>query len=708
MGCASVNYPDDCWNLTTPPPLEAYGDISGLGVLISFLGSAWFAVTLLFVKYVVVFDPNESPFEHEKSRTREVYTSSEDTIYEEVSRRSQRTSREADWWRPNPIDAMLLGWIQSFPWLRSLNKKFPNLEAVLDESLLGVCDIQVITGIGVLASGFFSLSCGLSAYHWRMIVSLAWFSSVIHLAGLVILRKLLRAHPWKRSIRFGLMFILLAGLVVALVPTGYFTWEEPGSVSSMADPAVCYLDARIADHIRQARSCDESSSPDCHGENLKLTTAFQTMVMSIILLAFGFVTRSAKVFRPFSNFANTRLRDPLSRHYQDVLARLLSSIEETGPRDDLSSPARRRTQHLEMIFFWPLLSLLFCFRLLIDCFTSMLAEVYWLVVAMAWGTRGVFKLRHDLQIGAGFSDGNNKTAQNNLYAVLDEENQWTFGQVLPVLLLMLPLFTTASIFASKATDKEPGPIYDSSHALRIVVEDSTILEPTGSRTQLSDSDTVIPDSTSTDTRAVLREGILAYESVPDTNLQLDGSTVYPFTAVNPVLAKKLTLGYMKQRTWIICSVLVELCLIIEYTYFIFRFTQGSSTKLDQSPAEVWLGVGGGSGVLWSMIMAVVYVCEFSIAIQLLIVSRLDGTLWIHIQYPICAGVGYFIGQASWSPSLLLRGSALPGAAQGFVNTVVIGAVVGGVYLFAGLTMECLIAMGRYELPRRRRASTGHV
>ncbi|OTA64235.1 hypothetical protein K449DRAFT_464141 [Hypoxylon sp. EC38] len=473
MGCTRVNYPDDCWNLTTPPELQAYGDISGLGVLISFLGSAWFAVILLIVKYFLVFDPKVNPFQREANHTNDENASNKDIGSKNINNKdnsdeenlqcSQLTSPETDWWRPNPIDVILLGYIRHPSWVRSVNKKFPSLESVLDESLLNVCDVQVITGIGVLISGFISLSCGLSAYHWQMIVSLGWFSSVTHLAGLTILRNHLRAHSWKRNIRFGLMFILLVGLIVSLVPTGYFTWKNPdpnvNSVSSMVDPAVCYFDVRIANHIRQARSCDKSRTLTCHDENLGLTPAFQTMIISIILLAFGFFTRSTKIFKPLSSFTNIKLRRPLSHHYQKFLVRLISFIEEKKQTDDQNSSALRKTNILRILLLWPSLALLVFFRLIADFFSSMLVELYWLVVAMIWGTSGIADIRRNLETGNRLRGG-----------ILNEENQWTFGQILSVLLLVAPLFATVSLFFSKATSKkelEPrnGPSYDMNRSM---------------------------------------------------------------------------------------------------------------------------------------------------------------------------------------------------------------------------------------------------
>ncbi|KAI1378600.1 hypothetical protein F4677DRAFT_372546 [Hypoxylon crocopeplum] len=360
-----------------------------------------------------------------------------------------------------------------------------------------MCDVQVLTGIGILVSGFSSLSCGLAAYHWRIVVSLTWFSSVTHLTGLTILRNHLRAHAWKRNIRFGLMFILLVGLIVALVPTGFFSWEELGPKPiNMADSALCYFDVELSKHIRYARSCSKGRADACQDDPLEYTTAFQTMVISIFLLAFGFLTRSGKVFRPLSKTCNSNLRHPLSVFSQNILA------ERTKQEDEQKLHALHKANILRIIFFWPLLGLFISCRLMAGLASSMLAEVYWLVAAMVWGTMRIFSTRNHawmtLQSGTGLLASSNQTDR---VTILDEENQWTTGQILPVLLLVAPLFTTASLFASQATK---------------------------------------------DSHLRLQEDTQNSERSSNFTSESNENTHYPFNMTNSTLAKALTPKYMKR------------------------------------------------------------------------------------------------------------------------------------------------------------------
>ena len=62
-------------------------------------------------------------------------------------------------------------------------------EPLLRKAVLMLSDQQLVTGIALLASAYSQLSCGLSSYHWQLIVYLAWFSSLTHLTTMTALRQ---------------------------------------------------------------------------------------------------------------------------------------------------------------------------------------------------------------------------------------------------------------------------------------------------------------------------------------------------------------------------------------------------------------------------------------------------------------------------------------------------------------------------------------
>jgi hypothetical protein len=81
-------------------------------------------------------------------------------------------------------------------------------------------DAQIVTGLSILIGGFSQINCGLSIFHWHMVVRLAWFSSVTHLTTLTFLRRYIQDNGAIRILRLVLMLVLMLMLAVALIPTG--------------------------------------------------------------------------------------------------------------------------------------------------------------------------------------------------------------------------------------------------------------------------------------------------------------------------------------------------------------------------------------------------------------------------------------------------------------------------------------------------------
>ncbi|KAL8297659.1 hypothetical protein RB597_007263 [Gaeumannomyces tritici] len=238
------------------PPLQPYSDISGTGVIVSFIGSACLVLVLLIGNYLACFDPTANPFALDPDSS-DAACSPGAPAPDPMS-----SDNSANWWRPNRVDCWFLGRVRRKrgPW-RNAKKAF--VECITDMS-----DVQLLTGLAVLVSGFFSLQCGspngppISAYHWQMVVNLAWFSIIVHLASLSVLRTHLRRSPRMRLLRFTLSLLLLVLLLVAIGPTAFFNWRGSWinskigaagfvydlntsfsvSAANMSLSAICYFD----------------------------------------------------------------------------------------------------------------------------------------------------------------------------------------------------------------------------------------------------------------------------------------------------------------------------------------------------------------------------------------------------------------------------------------------------------------------------------
>ena len=206
---------------------------------------------------------------------------------------------------------------------------------------------------------------------------MAWFSSVTHLSGLSILRYRLQDHLWQRTVRIGLMFALVLMLIVALVTTGYFAWEEIPAVAQksefMASAATCYFNINSGVYHHWESVYRQSSTGLRPG--LVQSASMQSAVMSTALLTFGFFTRASKLFHPLCKSFQSNIRQPLSISLQAYLDRLYRWCQPIFTQPDIPACKSIRHRIWMVLLVQPVLAYFLTFRLCIDLFSSMLAEV---------------------------------------------------------------------------------------------------------------------------------------------------------------------------------------------------------------------------------------------------------------------------------------------------------------------------------------------
>ncbi|KAL4938113.1 hypothetical protein BDV06DRAFT_226298 [Aspergillus oleicola] len=371
----------DCSNL--PATIESDTDITGLGVVIGYVGAAGIAVTLISCHYIMAYSPDLDPFRDANGVP---------------SRRDMP-------FRPNPVDLMILRCIKG-PF-RSLSEKSvgalepSTLDTRFTKAILTMSDLQLATGIAILISGYSQLRCGLSAYHWLIVTRLAWFSSLTHLSCLTLLRNYLYIQKAKRQWRLFFMFALVVMLVTAMVPTGSFDdWRSYGRRMELPpmDYAICLFSKPVI-----PRSVETLVS----------------MVLLVCLIVFGLAFRVIKLYRPLSSF----LAESLRHHISQGMRRLLWTLY------------RSRTHHggsrkfAGYVLYYPALASFLAMRLCADHFASMFFEVYWLVWSFLIGLLSLLKYLNLI------------LPRTQYYVMFDgsSQNSWSFGQVMPVLLLAVPL-----------------------------------------------------------------------------------------------------------------------------------------------------------------------------------------------------------------------------------------------------------------------------
>ncbi|RFU26532.1 hypothetical protein B7463_g9794, partial [Scytalidium lignicola] len=327
----------------------------------------------------------------------------------------------------NPVDQQVLSYI----W-RKLWKPPEQWGGPLKDAVLAMSDTQIVAGLSILASGFSQVGCGLSIFHWHIVVFLAWFSSVTHLTTLTFLRRYIHDNRGIRMLRLVLMLLLVVILAVALVPTG----------------GACGLqDARQYNYTRTTAPYGSnipywSFTPEAAGSPAKCcfsempkketfigpdNTDFLSMIASEVVLISSSFTKALKLFRGSSNFAKAWLRHKPAQ----TCKRLARNLE-----DRFNNPKLIPKQRIYFVCHCILITFIVFARAVYDLAESMLWKMSWLLFSLAWGTVRIFNIRN-------LADSNVAAVDDSQREVVLQENFWGFGQLVPTLLLILPLLSLA-------------------------------------------------------------------------------------------------------------------------------------------------------------------------------------------------------------------------------------------------------------------------
>lgn len=263
----------------------------------------------------------------------------------------------------------------------------------------GLCRPANSHGIAILAAGFSRMQ-SLSVYHLHVIIYLAWMSSNTHLTAVSLLQAQFRNEKNQkiRFIRLMGMIILALMLVVALVPTigvdwgniigqPYYTTDEVYLSVAPAIPARCFW-----------------QSPNLGGIQSVAALSFMILVLS-------YAWKAMLLFKSTHRLFKVTYR----QYLQNIITRRLDRIM-TKIRLYRKPPAWLLTQY----------KLTLCIYLMIwswfELAESFLVSLWICGGGLFWGSMQIFHVRQMVA----------PEAQK-------EENTWGFGQLLPVLLLAVPI-----------------------------------------------------------------------------------------------------------------------------------------------------------------------------------------------------------------------------------------------------------------------------
>jgi hypothetical protein len=326
---------------------EADTEISGIGVIMAFLLSAYITFAIVFVAYLL------------------------GSINTSLLR---------------PVDL----YVHKLPSQRRTSQSW---HLALESCVLLLSDQQIVTGIAICIAGFIGLHGKISVYYFQIVIMLAWMSSSVHLSALTMLGENFhkrRAVLWWRLVGMMTLFVLL---LVALVPTGSNLWaiwwtgdsDDQYRTTSWAIPAKCFF----------FKTWGEGVNPDAP--------------LAYLILVLSYIWKVGALFNGSRNMFHRRFRGPCDYLLEGILH-----------REALRATKRRGRRELSWKYYATMV--VYVILLALFEFAASFAASLWLsLIGLLYGTIQIVVPRR----------------QNAWWN--KKEDTWTFGQVIPLVLLIQPI-----------------------------------------------------------------------------------------------------------------------------------------------------------------------------------------------------------------------------------------------------------------------------
>lgn len=292
--------------------------------------------------------------------------------------------------------------------LPSRRRTNPSWHKALHQCVLLFSDQQIVTGIAICIAGFIGLHGRISVYHFQIVIMLAWMSSSVHLSALTMLGGYFRKKPALLGWRIVGMLVLLVLLLVALVPTAsnlWAIWWGPDQKShdvttSWAIPAKCFF----------FKTWGEGVNPDAP--------------LSYLILIISYIWKIGALFKSSRNVFHRRIRGP----GEYFLERILHT-------EALKASKRRAKRSLSWKYYAAMT--VYIISMAIFEFAASFAASLWLsYLGLVYGTIQIVIPRH----------------QNAWWN--KKEDEWSFGQIVPLVLLIQPLGAILENYGGRKQKKD--------------------------------------------------------------------------------------------------------------------------------------------------------------------------------------------------------------------------------------------------------------
>jgi hypothetical protein len=218
----------------------------------------------------------------------------------------------------NPVDRVIIGGAAKL-WKKLLGSNHtnpsPNWGSIVESMVLMFSDQQLVTGIGILVSGYTQLPCSLSAYHWQVIVHLARFSSLTHLTTLTALQVFFFKYHILAYWRVFFMGCTIVLLGTALWSTGHIPQDPSLRKAVLPIPAQCLF---------STADFDEASAAGFHEARTSQVPFNGLLVLlSLYILSISYISRVISLFGYTSTIAQRWLRMKPGNLLKKVIIRIL-------------------------------------------------------------------------------------------------------------------------------------------------------------------------------------------------------------------------------------------------------------------------------------------------------------------------------------------------------------------------------------------------
>lgn len=293
--------------------------------------------------------------------------------------------------------------------------------AALERFILALSDQQLVTGIAIMAT-IYMKACDISIYSFQMAAALAWFSSTTHLATLIILTSYFDSHRVARNFRAFMMVSMMIMLAVAQIISNSESVQHSATDSYFG----CAL----------KKSFKLSPADGYEAFNLTLIIAWLITSYSSRMISLYSPRRGSSKSWPTRQVARVfRLELVEPTEEDDSLAKLDQIVQEADDR--LRNGPLRRWKILRRLcttytYFFALAGAIE------RAFTnSFLWHLIWLFFGATFGIGQVISIRKDY------------TVPYRHDQEIDTLNKWGFGQILPLVLLSLPVLTGLEAYFGK-------------------------------------------------------------------------------------------------------------------------------------------------------------------------------------------------------------------------------------------------------------------